>query len=77
VIAVGSRCEYYSVVEAADYMNTTVRFVRRLIAERRVTFYKVGRLVRLKRSDLEAFVLAGKVDPVNAASVRGDLRRVS
>ncbi|MEJ2859473.1 MULTISPECIES: helix-turn-helix domain-containing protein [unclassified Saccharothrix] len=67
--------EHYSVSEAAAYLNTSVRFVRRLIADRRVTFYKVGRYVRFKRADLEAFVQAGKVEPITAASVRRDLRR--
>jgi excisionase family DNA binding protein len=69
------RRDYYSVPEAADYLNTSVRFVRRLIAERRVTFYKVGRHVRLKHADLEEFVQAGKVDSISAASVRRDLLR--
>lgn len=69
--------EHYSVEEAAAYLGTTVRFVRRLVAERRVTFYKVGRLVRFKRADLEAFVQAGRVGAITASSVRGDLRRVS
>jgi excisionase family DNA binding protein len=67
--------EHYSVEEAAAYLNTSVRFVRRMISERRVTFYKVGRHVRLKRKDLEAFVQAGKVEPITPASVRRDLRR--
>jgi excisionase family DNA binding protein len=67
--------EHYSVEEAAAYLNTKVRFVRRLISERRITFYKLGRHVRLKREDLEAFVQAGKVEPITPASVRRDLRR--
>ncbi|MFB9906815.1 excisionase family DNA-binding protein [Allokutzneria oryzae] len=69
--------EHYSVEEAAAYLSTTVRFVRRLIAERRITFYKVGRYVRLKHRDLEEFVQAGKVEPITAESVLRDLRRVS
>jgi excisionase family DNA binding protein len=68
--------EHYSVSESADYLNTSVRFVRRLIAERRITFYKIGRHVRLKQEDLEAFVQAGKVGPITVESVRRDLWRV-
>uniref|UniRef100_UPI0039BEE9F4 excisionase family DNA-binding protein n=1 Tax=Lentzea alba TaxID=2714351 RepID=UPI0039BEE9F4 len=67
--------EHYSVEESADYLGTSVRFIRRLIADRRITFYKLGRHVRLKRVDLEAFVQAGKVEPITAESVRRDLRR--
>src|SRR5205823_5932260 len=36
---------YLTVEQAADYMNTSVRFVRRLIAERRIPFHKIGRHV--------------------------------
>ncbi|MBY8853258.1 excisionase family DNA-binding protein, partial [Saccharothrix sp. MB29] len=41
--------QHYSVPEAAAYLGTSVRFIRRLVADRRVTFYKVGRHVRFKR----------------------------
>lgn len=67
--------EHFSVPEAAEYLSTSVRFIRRLVADRRVPFYKVGRHVRLKRADLEAFVQAGRVDAITAASVRRDFRR--
>lgn len=67
---------YLTVPEAADYVNTSVRFVRRLIAERRIAFHHVGRHVRLRVVDLEAFIQAGRVEPVTAADVRRQLRRV-
>ncbi|MFI2232285.1 excisionase family DNA-binding protein [Nocardia testacea] len=50
--------------EAAIYLGTGVRFIRRLVAERRVVFYKVGGHVRFKLSDLEAYAQAGRVEPV-------------
>ncbi|MEV0678083.1 excisionase family DNA-binding protein [Actinosynnema sp. NPDC050436] len=56
--------EHFTVEEAADYMNTTVRFVRRLIAQRRIAFHHLGRHVRLKRVDVDAFIDAGRVEPV-------------
>ncbi|MFD9740639.1 excisionase family DNA-binding protein [Umezawaea sp. NPDC059074] len=65
--------EHFSVDEAADYLSTTVRFIRRLVADRRVTFYKVGKYVRFKRVDLDAFVQAGRVDAITPDSVRRDL----
>jgi excisionase family DNA binding protein len=52
-----------SVPEAADRLGTPVRFVRRLITERRIRFYKVGRYVRFDANDLDAFVDAGRVEP--------------
>ena len=52
-----------SVTEAADRLGTPVRFVRRLITQRRIRFYKVGRYVRFDANDLDAFVEAGRVEP--------------
>jgi len=55
--------EHFTVPEAAEYMNTTVRFVRRLIAERRIAFHHLGRHVRLKRIDVDQFINSGRVEP--------------
>lgn len=65
--------KYLSVPEAALYLNTSVRFVRRLIAERRIAFHKLGAHVRLALVDLDAFVEAGRVEPISVESV---LRRI-
>lgn len=51
-----------SVDEAAEALGTSVRFVRRLIAERRIAFHHVGRHVRIGRRDLEVFLSAGRVE---------------
>lgn len=56
--------KYLNVHEAADYLNVSVRFIRRLIAERRIAFHKVGAHVRLAVDDLDVFVQAGRVEPV-------------
>ena len=48
--------------EAADRLGTSLRFVRRLISERRIPFIKVGRHVRIATSDLDAFIAAGRVE---------------
>jgi excisionase family DNA binding protein len=60
--------KYLTVVEAAEYLNTSVRFVRRLIAERRIAFHKVGAHVRLGLADLDAFVQAGRVESIGRAA---------
>ena len=52
-----------TVDEAADLLNTTPRFVRRLIAERRICYHHIGRHVRISERDLEEFVDAGRVTP--------------
>ncbi|MEV6009885.1 helix-turn-helix domain-containing protein [Streptomyces sp. NPDC051976] len=53
-----------TVGEVADRLGTGVRFPRRLIEERRITFVKVGRHVRIPESALDAWVLANTVSPV-------------
>jgi excisionase family DNA binding protein len=52
------------VAEAAAHLGVAEAFVRRLVLQRRVRFYKVGRYVRFRTADLNAFVDAGRHDPV-------------
>ena len=49
---------------AAERLGTSVRFVRRLIAERRIRFFKLGKHVRLSSTDVAAYLAAGCVEPV-------------
>ncbi|WP_066935113.1 helix-turn-helix domain-containing protein [Microtetraspora fusca] len=58
-----------TVEEASDLLHTSVRFVRRLVAERRIEFVKLGRHVRIPESALMAFVVAGTVAPMHATDV--------
>jgi excisionase family DNA binding protein len=54
-----------TVAEAADLLNTSQRFPRRLIEERRIRFVRVGpRHVRIPESALREFIAAGLVEPV-------------
>lgn len=50
-----------TVDQAAERLGTSPRFIRRLITERRITFTKLGRHVRVDAADLDAFVAAGRV----------------
>ena len=59
-----------TVEAAAERMSTSVRFIRRLIAERRIEFVKVGRHVRISESALAEFIQAGRVEPLTAVNVR-------
>ena len=53
--------------QAGDYLQTGERFIRRLIAERRIDYVKLGRYVRVQRSVLDAFIVSGRVPHVPAA----------
>ena len=50
-----------TVAQAGEYLGTGERFIRRLITERRISYVKVGKYVRLERSALDALVDAGRV----------------
>lgn len=46
--------------EAAQYLNVTERWIRRAVAERRIDFVKVGKLLRFRREDLALFVVENR-----------------
>lgn len=59
-----------TVDQAAERLATRERFVRRLIAERRIAFVHIGRHVRIPASSVEAFIDHGTVAPITSATVR-------
>ena len=52
-----------TLAQAAAYLNVSERFMRRLVAERRIAFHKVGHFLRFRSADLDAFLEAGRVEP--------------
>lgn len=58
-----------TVAQAAERLGTTVRFPRRLIEERRITFVKVGRHVRIPESALDDFIRTHTVRPVTSSGL--------
>lgn len=69
--------KYLTVAEAAEYLNTSDRFVRRLITERRVAFHHVGRHVRFALSDLDAWLAGTRVEPITRLDVCQAMREVA
>ena len=51
-----------TVAEAAERFGTTVRFPRRLIAERRIRYVKVGRHVRIPERAIDEWIAACTVE---------------
>jgi len=68
-----------TVEQAAERLGTGPRFVRRLIAERRIGFVRLGERkgcpVRVAEDDLAAFVASGRVEPMPTVGVRRAIRR--
>ncbi|WP_322632920.1 helix-turn-helix domain-containing protein [Glycomyces albidus] len=52
------------VEDAAAYMSVPVRFIRRLVAEKRIRYRKVGKYVRFDIKDLDAFLDEGLCEAV-------------
>ena len=63
-----------TVDQAAEHLGTAPRFVRRLVAERRIRYTKLGSHVRIAVEDLDAFIAAGCVEPM-AVTARLSRRR--
>jgi excisionase family DNA binding protein len=59
-----------TVGQVAELLGTTERFPRRLIAERRITFVRVGRHVRIPESAVREFIAAGLVEPLTRPRTR-------
>ncbi len=62
-----------TVEETAEHLGTSVRFVRRLIAERRIAFVRMGRPgapVRIAEQDVVAFVAASRIEPAPSRTAR-------
>ena len=66
----GTTAVLLTVDEAADRLDTSPRFIRRLITERRISFHKIGRHVRLLSTDIDAFIEAGRVEAVQLTRYR-------
>ena len=59
-----------TVVQVAELLGTSERFPRRLIAERRIRFVRVGRHVRIPESAVRELIAAGLVEPINLQGSR-------
>jgi excisionase family DNA binding protein len=62
---------HLTVGQVAELLGTTERFPRRLIAERRIRFVRVGRHVRIPESAVRELLSAGLVERLKSARVRG------
>jgi len=59
-----------TVDQAAELLGTSLSFPRRLIAERKIRFVRVGARVRIPESAVNEYIAARTVEPVSAWSHR-------
>lgn len=55
--------EWLSSAKAAEYLGVTSRTLYRLIDGGDLRAYRVGRVIRLRREDVEAYVAAAQIEP--------------
>jgi excisionase family DNA binding protein len=65
-----SKQRLLGVEEVAERLGVTPRYVRRLVAERRIRFVKVGHLLRFEGSDLDDWIEQNCTEPIEATSLR-------
>lgn len=63
-MAKNNRDPLLTVEAAGELLGTGPRFPRRLIAERRIRFVRVGRHVRIPESAVLDYIADGTVEPV-------------
>ncbi|MCW3815714.1 helix-turn-helix domain-containing protein [Micromonospora sp. DR5-3] len=63
--------------EVAARLRATPRFVRRLVAERRIAYVKVGRFVRFEPAAVAAYIEANRVVPMTRAQLRRQFAEVA
>jgi excisionase family DNA binding protein len=64
VADVSTREQLLTIDQAAAVLAVNVRMIRQLIETRRIAFVKVGRLVRIRESEIHRFIEAGTVEPI-------------
>jgi excisionase family DNA binding protein len=68
----------YDLPSAAEYLAVGERMMRRLVAERRLPFHRVGRHLRFDERDLDAFLDANRVETATSrVAAARHLRSVS
>ena len=58
-----TQISWLSTKAAAEYLGITTRTLYRLVDDGHLAAYKFGRVIRLKQSDVDAFIDAAKVQP--------------
>ena len=55
--------DWMSTADAADYLGVQPRTLYRFIDEGRLPAYRFGRVIRLKRDDVDVFVQSCRIPP--------------
>lgn len=59
----GGTIEWMNTQEAAAYLGITVRTLYRAIDEGKLTAYRMGRVIRIQKPDLETYLEGSRIQP--------------
>jgi excisionase family DNA binding protein len=65
-----SRPSLLGVEEVAERLGVTPRYVRQMVAGRRIRYVKVGHLLRFDCDDLDSWIERNCAEPIGASSSR-------
>lgn len=68
--------ELITSAELAQILRTTERFVRRLVAEHRIEYVKVGRCVRFTKASVSKYLEHNTISALSRAELRRHLAGV-
>jgi len=68
-----SRIEWLSSGDAADHLGVGLRTLYKFIDDGDLPAYRMGRVIRLKRADLDAFIESRRIRPGSLEHLRADL----
>jgi excisionase family DNA binding protein len=66
--------EWMSTGDAADYLGVGLRTLYKFIDDGRVPAYKMGRVIRLKRHEVDAFIESTRIQPGTLEHLRAEPR---
>jgi excisionase family DNA binding protein len=70
-----SEIQWLGTAEAARYLGITTRTLYRLIDEGQLPAYKFGRVIRLKRAEVDGFIDGSRIQPGTLEHLYPEARR--
>ena len=52
----------FEIDQAAEYLNVSVRMIQRMVQEKRVAYIKIGKLIRIDKRDIDAYLTAQRIE---------------
>jgi excisionase family DNA binding protein len=64
--------EWMTSGDAADHLGVGLRTLYKFIDDDRLPGYRLGRVIRLKRSDVDAFIESCRIEPGSLGHLRAE-----